>query len=186
MFESALILFADIGPRGFVDYRNDYFVETGTCRGGSIFTAIQSRFRRIYSIESDPDFYAYSKELFKRHPFVKIWHGDSKLLLWEMIQDIDRPITFWLDAHRFPPLDDGSKNCPLLEELEQIRRHPIKTHTILIDDMHCCGQLEFDYLSKEDLIAKILEINPEYVITFVDGGETGNWKGNVLVARVLF
>jgi len=71
-----------------------------------------------------------------------------------------------------------------MEELEQIRKHPIKNHTIIIDDMHCCGTILFDYLTKEDIAHKILEINPNYVITFVDGGDEGEYKNNIMVAML--
>ena len=177
--------FADIGPQGFGNYRNEYFVETGTCCGRAIFTAMRSGFRKIISIESDLNFYTGSHSLFKRCPFIKIYFGDSSLVLWDLIKDIDCPITFWLDAHRYPPLEDGMKNSPLLEELNQIQQHPIKTHTILIDDMACCGKLDFDYLTREEIIRKVLEINSAYQIAFVDGGTAGEAKANVLVATIL-
>lgn len=111
--------------------------------------------------------------------------GDSSKDLWALIKDIDAPMTFWLDAHIFPPRPDGGKNCPLIEELEQIKRHPIKTHTILIDDMHCCGSQAFDYLTQDDFIAKLLEINPNYHISFVPRGDAGEYPVNVLVAQVI-
>lgn len=101
-----------------------------------------------------------------------------------MIKDINQPITFWLDAHIFPPRTDGGKNCPLIEELDQIKRHPIKTHTILIDDMHCAGTAAFDFLTKEDLIQKIHEINPEYKIRYIPGGNDGEYPENVMVAII--
>lgn len=182
----ATLGFADIGPRGFIDFRNAHFVETGTCRGGSILTALRTGFRTIDSIECDPDFFEYSRDLFdsRRYSHVKVHFGDSRKLLWEVIKDKEEPITFWLDAHRFPPLDDGVKNCPLLAELEQIKRHPIKTHTILIDDIRCCGKAEFDYLTLDELISKIREINPDYQIYRIDGGEKGEARENVLAAQI--
>lgn len=35
------------------------------------------------------------------------------------IKKLNAPITFWLDAH-------SGNQCPLIEELEQIKRHKIK------------------------------------------------------------
>lgn len=60
------------------------------------------------------------------------------------------------------------KNCPLIEELEQIKQHPIKNYIILIDDMHCWNTELFDFMGQSDFIEKILEINPEYEIRYVD------------------
>jgi len=157
----------------YLDYPNEYYVETGASGGGSIIRALEVRrqqhgaFKYIYSIDINPHSIFICKKNFGFHPNIKLWEGDSSTDLWEMIKDIPKPITFWLDAHRYPPEDDGKKNCPLLEELEQIQRHPINTHTILIDDMNCCGTATFDYITIEDLIEKILQINPEYKIKFL-------------------
>lgn len=180
-----LFLHAVIGPSGFFDYRNEYFVETGTNGGGGLLSAVRAGFRKIFSIEIDEQHIPGARELLKRYSFVNIVQGDSSILLWEIIKDIQRPITFFLDAHRFPPVDDGMKNCPLLEELEQIKRHSIKTHTILIDDMSCCGTLSFDFITKDDLIAKLLEINPHYQISYITGGSEGEAPENIMVAKLL-
>jgi len=183
LFLLPLFLHAVIAPNGFFDYRNEYFVETGTNGGGGVLSAVQAGFRKIFSIEIDSHHVESARNLLKRYPFVKILHGDSSVILWEIIKDIHRPITFFLDAHRFPPENDGLKNCPLLEELEQIKRHPMKTHTILIDDMSCCGTLSFDFLTKDDLIAHLLEINPNYQISYITGGSEGEAPENIMVAK---
>jgi hypothetical protein len=50
------------------------------------------------------------------------------------IKDIDSKITFWLDSHWSGTPDVGCDLvtiCPVLEELEQIKQHSIKTHTII-------------------------------------------------------
>jgi len=176
-------LFGNIGPAGFGEFSNYYFVETGTYGGAAIIKALQVGFKEVRSIEFEDAHYHNACRRFAHDRRVRLWHGDSSKDLWDMIKDIDGEITFWLDAHIYPPID-GAKNCPLIEELEQIGRHQIKTHTILIDDMHCAGTHAFDYLTKEDLIAKIKEINPDYEITYVPGGDQGEYPQNVMVARV--
>lgn len=175
--------FANIGPAGFGQFKNHYFVETGTYGGEGILKALEAGFKEVRSIEFDEEYFEHAKESFSKYKNVKIWHGDSSKDLWTMIHDIRGPITFWLDAHIFPSWPD-QKNCPLIEELEQIKRHPIKTHTILIDDMHCAGTLSFDYLTREDLIKKILEINPSYEISYIPGGGVGEYPHNVMVASI--
>ena len=175
-------LSANIGPQGFGEFRQKVFVETGTFHGDGIYKALKAGFQNIFSLESDADLAERAKRRYSRNSKVSIVCGDSAVALWDLIQDIQEPITFWLDAHSYPPREDGGKNCPLLEELEQISRHPIKTHTILIDDMHCCGTVAFDFLGRDDFIKKILEINPDYQIHYVDGGDEGEYKENVLVA----
>ncbi len=181
---TATIAQANIGPQGFRAFLNPYFVETGTFGGGGILKALEAGFPSIRSIEADPTLWHNTKKTFAAVPNITFFLGNSAIRLWDMIKDIQAPITFWLDAHVFPAKTDGTKNCPLIEELDQIQRHPIKTHTILIDDLHCAGTAAFDYLTKEDLIKKILEINPAYKITYVPGGDAGEYPENVMVAQV--
>jgi len=181
----SLYNYANIGPQGFGAFKNNYFVETGTFGGSGIKLALKAGFSYVRSIEAVKSLYDAAVARFRNDSRVKIWFGDSATDLWDMIKDINEPITFWLDAHIFPPRADGGKNCPLMEELEQIKQHSIKTHTILIDDMHCAGTAAFDGLTIEDLIAKLLEINPEYQITYVPGGDDGEYPHNVMVASVL-
>lgn len=175
-------LFANIGPQGFGQFRQDVFVETGCYLGNGIQLALDAGFKQIHSLEADINYYNSTKYRFRNNSQVTIFYGDSSVDLWDVIKDIDQPITFWLDAHIYPPRSDGGKNCPLIEELEQIKKHPIKTHIILIDDMHCCNTESFDFLGREDFIKKLLEINPDYHIFYVDGGDAGEYKNNVMVA----
>jgi hypothetical protein len=175
-------LVANIGPQGFDEFRQAYFIETGTFGGDGIQKALNAGFRRVRSMEFDTSLANDARRRFVKNRNVTIYQGDSSLDLWKIIKDINEPVTFWLDAHIFPPREDGGKNCPLIEELEQIKQHPIKTHTILIDDMHCCNTAAFDFMNQDDFIQKILEINPDYEIRYVDGGDEGEYKNNVMVA----
>lgn len=173
---------ANMGPQGFGEFLQIYFVETGTHCGFGVQKALNTGFQEVRSIEYDEHLFNEARARFAHYPNVKIYRGDSSKDLWKVIKDIDQPITFWLDAHIYPPRPKGQKNCPLIQELEQIKRHPIKTHTILIDDMHCCGTAAFDFMVHADFIKKILEINPDYRIRYVDGGDAGEYKNNVMVA----
>ena len=175
---------ANISPAGFVQFPNEYFVETGTYLGNGIQRALEVGYKEIRSIEINPKKVANAQQRYANYDNVFIMQGSSSTDLWDLIEDIDGRITFWLDAHVYPPLPNGGRNCPLLEELDQIKKHPRKDHTILIDDMHCCGLPAFDELTKEDLITKILEINPNYVITYVPGGAKGEYPENVMVAYI--
>ncbi|MFN4174812.1 MAG: hypothetical protein ACK4HV_06900 [Parachlamydiaceae bacterium] len=185
LFLLPLVLLANIGPDGFYAFRNRVFVETGTFGGDGIQKALDAGFIDIHSLDIDVVQIRNTRKRFKNDPRVHLYLKDSSYQLWEVIEKIDEPITFWLDAHNgFPDPFSKEKNTPLLEELEQIKWHPIKTHTILIDDLHCCGTLLFDYLTREDIIRKVLEINPNYKIRFVPGGNEGEYPINVLVAEI--
>ena len=164
------------------NYPNTYFVETGTLDGNGLFVAAEAGFTHLRSIEALPNPYRGAVKRTKNLPNVRIWLGNSATDLWDMIQDIDEPITFWLDAHIYPA-KKNVQNCPLKEELAQIAQHPIKTHTILIDDMICAGTAAFDYLTRKDIEGFILAINPDYQISYVDhGNDPKNLKDYVLVA----
>lgn len=177
---------ANIGPQGFHQFKNQIFVETGTFAGDGTQKALDAGFQEIYSLDIDEKFIQNAKERFKDKANIHFELKDTSCELWDVIKEIKQPIVFWLDAHiGFPdPKAVNVKNTPLIEELDQIKRHPIKTHTILIDDLHCCGTLLFDYLTLDQIIAKVLEINPDYTIGFVDGGDDGEYKNNVLVASI--
>lgn len=183
IFASAFA-YGNIGTYGFKDYKNYYFVETGTFTGEGIRKALKANcFSEIYSIEVSKGLANNAKVAFKDKKNVFIAEGDSKSVLWDIIKNMNKPITFWLDAHVYPPIKN-KKNCPLIEELEQIKRHPIKNHKILIDDMHCCGTAAFDYLTRENLIEKIKEINSNYIVKFLPGGDDDSYLDNVLYAFV--
>merc|ERR1712129_82408 len=74
-------------------------------------------------------------------------------------------------------LQQHDSPCPLLEELEAIRQHPLaRQHTVLIDDRRCMRP-GFDHptqnwwhgLSEEVVLDKLRQINPEFRIFYVDG-----------------
>ncbi len=181
-----MALSANMGPDGFHAFKKRIFVETGTYGGDGIQLALEAGFEVIYSIDINPIAIKDSRNRFANHQNVHIHKKDSSFELFDVIAHIDEPVTFWLDAHNgFPDQNAvGVKNTPLMEELEQIKQHPIKTHTILIDDLHCCGTLLFDYLTLDDIIEKVLEVNPDYIIDFVPGGDDGEYPNNILVAYI--
>jgi len=151
-------------------YTNKYFVETGTWGGYAVSVAHWCGFERIYTIEIDEEQYVYAKSLLEKHGYLKPEHGVSMFLgnsidiLPDIIPLLDAPATFWLDAH-----DTGvDENCPLYEELESIKQSPIKNHTIIIDDVRLFGT-NFPNIDKKIVQQKLLEINPDYKITYEDG-----------------
>eukprot|EP00747_Dinoflagellata_sp_TGD_P210169 gnl/TRDRNA2_/TRDRNA2_83482_c0_seq1.p1 gnl/TRDRNA2_/TRDRNA2_83482_c0~~gnl/TRDRNA2_/TRDRNA2_83482_c0_seq1.p1 ORF type:complete len:203 (+),score=30.92 gnl/TRDRNA2_/TRDRNA2_83482_c0_seq1:52-660(+) len=119
--------------------------------------------------------------------------GDSQDL-WEHIKDFSEPITFWLDAHddqettdRGGQHDAPKKPCPLLEELAAIARHPVRTHTILIDDWGCFApgfthskHTWFAGVQADEVRLLLQKINPDYRIFTIDGLR----KDDILVAQI--
>ncbi len=136
----------------------------------------------IYSIELSPVYYQYCRYLFRNFPKVHLLEGDSAKQFDLILDKIDAPATFWLDAHcSGGNTARGDSGTPILSELESIAKHPIKTHTILIDDVRLFGSEEFDFVPLDEVIERIRHINPLYTISFEDGYV----PGDILVARVL-
>ncbi|NER87984.1 hypothetical protein [Moorena sp. SIO3A2] len=162
-------------------YINPVFVETGTYKGDGIALALASGFQKIYSIEVAEEFYNNAVERFKTEidrGTVEIILGDSLYCLPKVISNIDYNITFWLDAHTILGYE-GEKSCPLYEELDAIANHPIKTHSILIDDLRLFSQDGWGKsVVKDNIINKIKKINSDYSLIYEDG----KIENDVLVA----
>ena len=176
----AFSLFADAQPDTFSKFPNKVFVETGSSWGIGIDMALNAGFKTIYSIEFSKDLFNHCAKRFESRPEVILFWGDSGPLLYDIIKEIDEPITFWLDAHTAENGPEWPKHSPIMEELEAIKRHPIKTHTILIDDVRLFGTELFDYVILPEITNKILEINPDYEISYTAGYQ----PNDVLVAKI--
>ena len=150
---------------------NPVFIETGSCNGEGIRNAIFAGYRDIYSIELEDTFYQYCKSYFKYNKNVYLFKGDSVVELPRILSTLNESATFWLDAH-YSGGETGFINVltPLMKELDIIGEHHVKTHTIIIDDLR---EWKRDYPSigfgTEDIINKILQINPNYMFSYEDG-----------------
>ena len=159
---------------------NTIFIETGSCNGEGIRNAVFAGFKDIYSIELADTFYQYCKSYFKYMDNVQLFKGDSVEELPKILSTLNTSVTFWLDAH-YSGGETGFINMltPLMIELDIIGAHPIKTHTIIIDDLR---EWKRDYpaigFGTEEIINKLLEINPNYMFFYEDGFV----KDDILVA----
>lgn len=142
------------------NYKSDVFVETGTYQGGGVDCAILAQFSKIISIERNPAFLKGNLDKFNKRENVELICGNTEKILYEIIAKINCRITFWLDAH-----DIGGPYCPLLKEIEQIARHKIKNHIILIDDRIVFRHWGF---TEHDVISMLKKINPKYEFNFID------------------
>ena len=87
--------------------------------------------------------------------------GDSNELLPKMLSLLTEPSLIFLDGH----FNNGE---PLWGELEILKNHPIKNHTIIIDDFK-------NYFSsrENELKLRLKEINPNYEFAFEDSYNPG-------------
>jgi hypothetical protein len=133
------------------------FVETGTNFGNGVFTALNCGFERAISVEILQDLYDENVEKYAGYDNVTLFLGDSAERLPQMLQMVDEPAFFWIDAHH-------GNGDPAFTELKILKDHHIKTHTIMVDDMKC----HFNDLLGKEIERLLLEINPEYTLQYVD------------------
>lgn len=112
-------------------------VETGTYLGEMIH-AMRNRFKKIYSVELDPELYKNAKKRFANARHIAIYEGDSGEILPQILPEIREPALFWLDAHYSNGITArGIIDTPIAKELDAVFNHPVKHHVILIDDARC-------------------------------------------------
>jgi hypothetical protein len=162
------------------------FIETGCSEGWTLSRAKEFGFSQIYGIELQSNFITHCKDKFKNDSTIKIIEGDSPDILREICTTLTEKATFWLDAH-----ESGSDlaspiygRCPLLEELLAINLSPIKDHVLMIDDIRLLNTHQFDFLQIEQVMEAIYNINPNYIITYIDGMEDGSFPNDILIATV--
>lgn len=166
----------------FRSHPNRIFVESGSYRGDGIQNALDAGFEEVYSVELAPHLYECCSKRFEGNPHVHLYLGDSSVLLESILSVINEPVTFWLDGHySWGDTAKGNSNTPILQELAIIAEHPIKTHSILIDDVRQFGAMEFDYISHDTIVEALMKINPNYTLYYQDGYQ----KNDVLVAEIL-
>ena len=164
-------------------YPNPYFVETGTYEGDGVQDALNCGFQHIHSFEVVPSLYEQCRRRFDetKFPQVHLHLGTSAKMYDVCLAGIKGEITFWLDGHySFGKTGFVETYCPLLQELDEIAKHPIKTHTLLIDDRRCFGTPDFAGITEEQVRTKIVGINSKYQFKYEDGCQ----PNDILVAYV--
>ena len=178
----------------FQKYPNRFFVETGTFQGKGLAFAVSCDFEKFFSIEVCKINYDNCCKKFQHEIAdgkLELFLGASEDVLWDVIKDIDEPITFWLDAHysgktKAYVTGKSDVNSPLFREINVIAKHPIKTHTIMVDDRRDFGTNNFNFVTEKQVVDAIKSINPKYEISYNTGHDGDKmFQNDVLVARVM-
>jgi len=120
-------------------YKIRILVETGTYLGDMI-EAMKDSFDSIFSIELDRYLFESAKKRFANAKHVEIIHGDSSVEIAKLIENIQQPALFWLDAHYSAGITTrGDKDTPIYDELSHILSAQNFGHVILIDDARLFG-----------------------------------------------
>jgi FkbM family methyltransferase len=121
-------------------YGLNTLIETGTYEGDMV-KAMRGRFRVIHSIEIFEPLYWKAVEKFRKFDYIHLHYGNSEDLLPAILEKVDEPVLFWLDAHYSGKgTGRGNIDSPILRELKCIISHPVKNHIILIDDARLFGK----------------------------------------------
>ena len=91
-----------VKQRAIAQFASEYnlraLVETGTNLGNTI-NVRKSSFREIHLIELNEWLASRAKQKFRNEPNVHLYQGDSGKVLPKILEQIDEPCLFWLDAH---------------------------------------------------------------------------------------
>lgn len=136
-------------------------VETGTFRG-DMCHAMRDHFEQIYTIELDDTLYAEACRRFKATPSITPMHGDSGVVIKQVLDKLDQPALFWLDGHYSAgPTARGDLDTPISQEIEHILAHHVQDHVLLIDDARCFTG-ENGYPVLEELKQYLLGQRPDW------------------------
>lgn|GEM_PF-2467391 len=168
--------------------KSNAFVCVGVYSCSNLAYALDADYTQLYVIDEDQIMIDHAKIIFPRHTnpnnknlkSCEFYHGDHHSFQTAMNR-IDKPATIILGNY-FPD-GDGYQPNDIMHYLDIIQLHGIISHAILVDYINHAGTPRFGNVSLETIIAKLLEINPNYKLYFEKGGILGNEDHAVLVAH---
>lgn len=166
--------YSSLVPSILLKYRTGIFIETGSNVGHGIKAALEVGFETVYSIEAVFEHYESCVQDFGAMPNVFLRHGNSPMMLEDIVSKLEHQATVYLDAH-------SETSNPLLDELAVLAHAARRDHVLLIDDVRMFGSDEWFGLSQQQILQAVMRVNPAYRITYDD---TTNARGDLLVARV--
>jgi len=119
-------------------------VETGSEGGFGIGIGLRAGYEKIISCDIIEERYEQASKLFENDNRVKVFFGDSRIVLPEMLKEVEEDnILFWLDAHlpNYSPLKGDRKFTmgeilPLRDEFDIIlKNRDCSSDVIIIDDL---------------------------------------------------
>jgi hypothetical protein len=110
-------------------------VEAGTYYGEMVHATLDS-FDQIYTVELDPTLAALARRRFLHYPHVHVFEGDSQAMIPKILDQLQHPSLFWLDAGYYGWDQQMGDRGRLTSELRSILSHAIPDHLVLMDDAH--------------------------------------------------
>jgi len=158
-------------------FHADIFVETGTNYRGTTAEAAKI-FREVHTIELSRELFQKATQRLRENSNVHLYHGDSSVVLQEILPLIQGKPVFWLDGHYSGgETARGNENTPIMGEIQLIWQHNIKNAVILIDDIRIfyknpnTASIVYGYPTIRELFSAILEIDNTYCFEII--GDVG-------------
>lgn len=149
------------------DFPKDYFIETGTYLGETTMLAANV-FENVFSIEASPKLFLRAAQRLRtvRRPHFLL--GDTRHVLPLLIEAINGPIVFYLDAHWFKQTDEPVTKrfgFPLFDELDIIVEKQKDECIIIVDDVHAFGQAKYGWseVTEETIRGRVNHVQQAYV-----------------------
>lgn len=149
-------------------YGPKIFIETGTYRGDTVKAMLKtSLFEQIHTVDIYEDRVENAQQRFASFRFIHCWHGDSAVVLPDVLAQIKEPALLWLDAHHSGKQIarvKGLIETPIKAELQAVLQHP-HDHVILIDDASYYkkyGKKIAEYPTTSDLRDMVTQYRPDW------------------------
>ena len=146
----------DFGKR----FKLDILVETGTWRAMTVHRCFHS-FRKIFTIELDPELAGQAKSDFQNAGHVHVIEGDSGQMLYNVLKIVQEPCLLFLDAH------NGTASTPVMTEIAVAFMLLRDKSVILIDDMRDFRGTN-GYPTVVELVEGLKKVLPHYVVEVKD------------------
>lgn len=138
------------------------FVETGTYVGD--FLAMMKRdFDELYSVELSEDLHRRAQLRFAGIGKIHLLQGDSGRVIPKVIEQLQGPAVFWLDAHWSGGMTArGTDDTPIVPELRHVLADP-RPHVVLVDDARYFTGTN-GYPTMDGLRELVHGLRPEYTV----------------------
>lgn len=179
--------YADVSHGVLEKYKqNDIFVCVGIYSCVSLARAINAKYAELLGIDESQVLVDHARAIFPKDfnrtiTNYHIYHGGMSEFR-NIIFTINKPMTIFLGNH-FPSIDEVRSNT-ILQELDVLKEHPVKTHTVLIDYVNYAGTDAFGGVSLNEIKSRLLEINGNYRFSLEKGGRLEKEEKAILVAYV--
>lgn len=127
-------------------------IETGTYLGENA-ALLSEYYEKVYTIELSGDLFRRAKKRLSRIENVECIHGDTAVVLPNLLSTVSESVCFYLDAHWFFSKIRGhlrriiakENPFPLHAELKAIAsRQPPTVDIVIVDDVHLWGTMHVD------------------------------------------